>query len=99
MAVQLIDFDPAVQDRLAQTQDSMKGMEKLRFWDNLLSKAQNDPELARFIEEDLISLDSYLGGGSLFTTYGATVRGEGDTTQTVVITILNPNSKDMKSVV
>jgi hypothetical protein len=94
MAVQLIDFDPAIQDRLSQTQDSMKGMEKLRFWDNLLSKAQGDPELARFIEEDLISLDSYLGGGSLFTTYGATVRGEGGTTQKIVIKMLNPNAEE-----
>ena len=94
MAVQLIDFDPAVQDRLSQTQDSMKGMEKLRFWDNLLSKTQNDPELARFIDEDLISLDSYLGGGSLFTTYGATVKGKDGTTQKIVIKMLNPNAEE-----
>lgn len=94
IAVQLYDFDDAVQGRLSQTQDSMKGMEKLRFWDNLLSKTETDPELARFIEEDLISLDSYLGGGSLFTTYGATIKSEGNTTKEVVIKMLNPNAEE-----
>jgi len=94
MAVQLINFEPAVRERLSQTQDSMKGMEKLRFWDNLLSKAQSDPELARLLEEDLISLDSYLGGGSLFTTYGATIRAEDGSSKKVVIKMLNPNAEE-----
>lgn len=94
MAVQLINFEPAVRERLSQTQDSMKGMEKLRFWDNLLSKANGDSELARFLEQDLISLDSYLGGGSLFTTYGATVRSEDGTPKKVVIKMLNPNAEE-----
>ncbi len=94
MAVQVIDFEPAVRERLAQTQDSMQGMEKLRFWDNLLSKAENDPILANFIENDLISLDSYLGGGSLFTTYGATVWGPDGKPQKVVIKMLNPNAEE-----
>lgn len=94
MAVQLINFEPAVRERLSQTQDSMKGMEKLRFWDNLLSKAQSDPELARLLEEDLISLDSYLGGGSLFTTYGATIRAEDGSSKKVVVKMLNPNAEE-----
>lgn len=94
MAVQLINFEPNVRERLSQTQDSMKGMEKLRFWDNLLSKAQGDVELARFLEQDLISLDSYLGGGSLFTTYGATVKSEDGSSKKVVIKMLNPNAEE-----
>lgn len=94
MAVQLIDFDPALQRRLAETQDSMKGLEKLRFWDNLLTKATFDPELQRFINEDLISLDSYLGGGSLFTTYGATVKDSSGESRNVVIKMLNPNAEE-----
>lgn len=94
MAVQLIDFDPAVRERLSKTQDSMHGMEKLRFWDNLLSKARTDVDLANFIENELITLDSYLGGGSLFTTYGATVKGTGGNPRKVVIKMLNPNSEE-----
>lgn len=94
MAVQLIDFEQDVRERLSHTQDSMKGMEKLRFWENLLSKAQGDPELARFLEQDLITLDSYLGGGSLFTTYGATVRGKDGLPKKVVIKMLNPNAEE-----
>ncbi|MFA6814564.1 MAG: M48 family metalloprotease, partial [Patescibacteria group bacterium] len=94
MAVQIKNFSPAVQERLSHTQDSMQGMEKLRFWDNLLSKAENDPQLADFLENDLISLDSYLGGGSLFTTYGATIRGKDGNQQKIVIKMSNPNAEE-----
>ena len=94
MAVQLIDFDESVRERLALTQDSMRGMEKLRFWDNLLTKAQTDPELGEFLEKKLISLDDYLGGGSLFTTYGATIRDADGKPKSVVIKMLNPNAEE-----
>ncbi len=96
MAVQLIQFEKNVQERLSQTQDSMQGMEKLRFWENLVSKADGDAELASFLENDLVTLDSYLGGGSLFTTYGATVWVDkaAGTTKKVVIKMLNPNAEE-----
>ena len=94
MAVQLMDFAPPVKERLAQTQDSMQGVKKLWFWENLLTKAEGDPELARFMEHDLISLDAYLGGGSLFTTYGATVRSKVGGERQVVVKMLNPNAEE-----
>lgn len=94
MAVQLIDFPSQIRDRLADTQDNMKGMEKFRFWENLLAKAEIDPELQNFIDNKLITLDDYLGGGSLFTTYGATIKGENGDTKKVVIKMLNPNAEE-----
>lgn len=98
MAVQIKEFEPAVRERLLKTQDSTKGMDKLRFWDNLLKKADlNEPgadvQLERILREDLISLDKYLGGGSLFTTYGATIRGVDGSPRAVVIKMLNPNAE------
>ena len=80
--------DPATAERVNQTQDSTKGMEKIRFWYNLQLRAEKNKDFKNFLEKDLASLDNYLGGGSLFTTYGATTK-EGEK---IVIKMLNPNA-------
>ena len=95
MAVQLFDFSPEVAERLATTQDSMRGMEKLRFWENLTNKTDRDESIRRLLEEDMVTLDGYLGGGSLFTTYGATMTDEAGGERRVVIKMLNPNAEEM----
>ena len=98
VATQVLDLDPKMRERLQKTQDSMKNQTKLGFWKNMLGRTvkgseEYDPEFASFMENDFISLDEYLGGGSLFTTYAATVKGPNKSTKRVVIKMLNPNSE------
>jgi len=98
MAVQVMDFSPAVRERLAMTQDKMQGQSKLAFWDNMLGrtlegKVQYDPEFATFMRDRFISLDNYLGGGSLFTTYAATIKGENGQPEKVILKMLSPNAE------
>lgn len=98
MAVQVMDFSPAVRERLATTQDKMQGQTKLSFWDNMVGRtiegtANYDPKFAAFMRDKFISLDEYLGGGSLFTTYAATIKGEDGTPERVIIKMLSPNAE------
>jgi len=99
MAVQVMDFSPAVRERLTMTQDKMQGQTKLVFWDNMVGRtiegtANYDPEFATFMKDRFISLDEYLGGGSLFTTYAATIKGEDGKPERVIMKMLSPNAED-----
>lgn len=98
MAVQVMDFSPAVRERLTMTQDKMQGQTKLSFWDNMIGRtiegtANYDPEFATFMKDRFISLDEYLGGGSLFTTYAATIKGEDGKPERVIMKMLSPNAE------
>lgn len=93
LARQLYRFSPEVDARLAQTFDANSGMNKLIFWHNLQKLAQNEGNgAASFINEDLVSIDQFLGGGSLYTTFAAKVEVGGET-HDVVVKMLNPNPK------
>jgi len=97
MAVQIKEFSNEVRDRLSEIQDSIKGQSKLAFWNNLLKRTEPgpeyDPEFAKFFQENFVSLDEYRGGGSLFTTYSATIKDGDSGTKKVVIKMLNPNAE------
>ncbi|MBI2599124.1 M48 family metalloprotease [Candidatus Curtissbacteria bacterium] len=91
LARQLYRFSPEVDARLAQTFDANQGMNKLIFWHNLQKVAQNEGNgAAAFINGNLVSIDQFLGGGSLYTTFAAKVGVDGET-RDVVVKMLNPN--------
>lgn len=88
LATQLHQFSPAVERRLKQTFDSNPGLNKLFLWENIFKLTEGDPEFKKFIEG--LEINDYLGGGSLYTVYDATVK---DTGQEIVLKILNPNAQ------
>lgn len=92
LARQLHKFSEPVAKRLDQTFDANPGQNKLMFWENLHRVAEQDPEVKQFLEEKLISLEGYLGGGSLYTTYGAVIKGDNGEPRKVVLKMLNPNA-------
>ena len=93
ISVQVKSFPEEVKDRLSKTQDSMRGQTKLSFWENLVKRAEYEPEITKLINGELVSLDEYKGGGSLFTTYAATVKDKDHKERKVVIKMLNPNAE------
>lgn len=92
LARQLYSFSPAIDRRLSNSFDARPGLNKLLFWENLdrLAKRNNGVYRA-FIENELVSVDNFLGGGSLNTTYKATVKREDGTTQDIALKMKNPN--------
>lgn len=102
LARQLIQFSPPIDRRLARSLDRMHGLNKLLFWENVLKLVQdgkagrlgegtNATELVDFFEKRLITLDEYLGGGSLYTTYAATVLNDQGEPVNAVVKMLRPN--------
>lgn len=94
IARQLHKFSEPVARRLDQSFDANPGLNKLLFWENLyrIAEQKGGEEIKQFIEEKLISIDNYLGGGSLYTTYGAVIKGENGEPRKVVLKMLNPNA-------
>lgn len=92
LAKQLYHFSPAVEKRLSRSLDSNPGLQKLFVWENLYTQMQDDPKLAKFMNERVISINEYLGGGSLFTTLAITIKDAEGQPQPAVIKILNPNA-------
>jgi len=90
---QLYHFSPEVDRRLADSFDARKGLSKLLFWENLekIVRDGKNPELTDLIENRMISLDKFLGGGSLNTTFAATIKNPDGTTRKTVVKMLNPN--------
>ncbi len=95
LATQLQDFSPEVNRRLAHSLDSNAGLNKLLFWHNLDKFAQTDPEVAQFVQDRLIRVGQYLGGGSLNTTYEAFIRTDDGEERRVVLKMLSPNAKSV----
>lgn len=101
LMTQLFPLSSEMHERLSQSFDSNPGLNKLLFWENLYRRveiAKSDPqyqEQARFITDQLITLDSYLGGGSLYTTYGAVAKDRNGDIKRTVVKMLNPNAAYM----
>lgn len=68
--------DPAIDRRMALSFDANPGMDKFRFFRALSSAARQDEGLQTFLRTRLIGFDKKLGGGSMATTYRATVLSE-----------------------
>jgi hypothetical protein len=88
LAVQLHNFSPRLERRLSESLDGNPGMEKLRFLENTYVHAEKDPELQEFLKGCYIG--DYLGGGSLFTTYGGKKEIDGQVEE-LVLKVANPN--------
>lgn len=92
LARQLHRFPENVDKRLSQAFDARPGLSKLLFWENLVKMSQNGNGVKAFTDR-LVSLDGYLGGGSLYTTFAGTVKNANGTTSEVAIKMLNPNQE------
>lgn len=95
-ARQVYKFSPDVSRRLAEAFDANRGLNKLLFWENLIKLLRNENELLEFFRENkLVSIDEYLGGGSLYTTYAARIQSsqDSDEERKVVFKMLNPNAE------
>lgn len=92
LARQLHRFPEAVDKRLSQAFDARPGLSKLLFWENLLKMSQNGNGVKAFTDR-LVTLDGYLGGGSLYTTFAGTVKNTDGTTSQVAVKMLNPNQE------
>ncbi|MEI6886651.1 MAG: hypothetical protein WCK31_00255, partial [bacterium] len=93
IAVQMIDFPPEILDRLSRTQDSVKANGKGEFWMNLVERSASELELGNIVNAEGFRIDSYLGGGSLFTTYSAEITDKDGVKRQAVIKTLNPNAE------
>jgi len=90
LASQFYRFDEETSKQVAEAFDSNHGLNKLLFWENIWRLKEKEPSVKEFLD-NLVSLDEYLGGGSLYTTYGAVIRtDEGE--KEVVFKMLNPNA-------
>lgn len=89
LATQFHSFPPALERRLSDTFDANPGMEKLRFWKNLYKLAKGNEEIRQYLQR--ITLGDYLGGGSLQTTYGATLDAGTPNERQVIVKMKNPN--------
>lgn len=89
LASQFLTFSESVNRRLSETFDSNPGMDRLMFWENLNNLAQRDTAVEAFLQR--IKLGEYLGGGSLQTTYGATLTEEDGSERKVIVKRKNPN--------
>ncbi|MFZ2882577.1 MAG: M48 family metalloprotease, partial [Candidatus Moraniibacteriota bacterium] len=89
-SVEMMDFKPEVQERLASCLDSNVLVNKLIFWENLLTRFQNgDQEVIEYIK-NIDRIGKKAGAGSLFTTYFATLKNPPG--KEVVVKLLNPNA-------
>lgn len=89
LTTQFEQLPPLLEKRLSQSFDSNHGMEKLRFWMNLDKIASENPDIKDFVSK--IQLGSYLGGGSLQTTYQARYTSGDGVESDVVLKLKNPN--------
>lgn len=85
-------FPDLVEARLQSVMDTNPGISKGLFMDNFLKQSERLPELQEFIENKLVTIDEYLGGGSLYTTFAATIHDEDGQFKKVAIKMLNPNA-------
>lgn len=90
---QTMRFSPAIDERLSQSFDARKGMDKLRFWHNLEILSEKDEAIKNFVENELIEVGDYLGGGSLFTTYEALAHGKDGLQEKIVVKMLDANAE------
>lgn len=93
LASQLLDLTPEINLRLSRCLDANPGLSKLHFWHNLDNFMSSEPEVAKFMNEKVIRIGEYLGGGSLNTTFEAFIRTDDGGEKRVVIKMLNPNAK------
>lgn len=94
LTTQFYDFPPALGKRLSDAFDSNPGLNKMLFWENLnklaLDKAEKeDLSVEGYLQR--ITLGSYLGGGSLQTTYSAILDAGTPQERQVIIKLKNPN--------
>lgn len=87
---QMMQFSPAVEARLSRSLDAQPGLDKVWFWENLYVLASQDPKIREFLAK--VKLGDYLGGGSLYTTYSATLEENGRSEE-IVLKMLNPNTE------
>ncbi|MFA6350198.1 MAG: ATP-binding protein, partial [Candidatus Omnitrophota bacterium] len=71
---QYVDIPAQMQDRFLDVYDSSEGQDKFSFMDTLFEIAKSNPIVRKFVEEDLVSVNEKLGGGSILTVYKVTVR-------------------------
>ncbi|TAM35468.1 hypothetical protein EPN54_06130, partial [bacterium] len=96
---QYLPLSPEYQDRFRDVYDAAEGQDKFTAWDTILKVSELDQEVAKFIEEDLVSIDETLGGGSIVTVFSDTVRNRDldgnlmEGTHKEVLKIRNPNAE------
>ncbi len=97
---QIIDVGVESEERLSEMNDANPGQSKFTAFMTLEREAQHDPEIQKFLEEDLVYIDKRIGGGSLVTVYRILVRKRNENGQIVhgkyqikVLKILNPNAE------
>lgn len=89
LTAQFHKFTLAVARRLSDTFDRNPGLNKLLFWENLHKLSLEDPDIGEFMQH--IKLGTYLGGGSLQTTYSAEYTGDNGETKQIIVKMKNPN--------
>ncbi len=83
VAGQYLPLSPEYQARFRDVYDAMEGQDKFTVFETLTKVAEHNPAVKKFIDEDLVSIDELLGGGSIVTVYAVTVRNR-DTRGNVV---------------
>lgn len=94
LATQFYSFPPALENRLSETFDANPGLNKLLFWENLNKLALDKAEKGDVSTEEYlqrITLGTYLGGGSLQTTYAAILDTGTPEERQVIVKLKNPN--------
>ncbi len=91
-ASQFYTFSPELDKRLSETFDSNPGMNRFVFWENLNKLTTDNPdniELEDFLQR--MRLGEYKGGGSLQTSYAATLTMDDGKEKPIIIKRKNPN--------
>lgn len=86
----LCDLDKGMEKRFSSAFDRNKGMNGLVFWENIYKLHKDDEKIKEFIDNQLLEINKYIGGGSLQTTRAAKVLVDKNS-KDAVLKMLNPN--------
>lgn len=90
---QYIELDPEYQEKFREVYDSNPGQSKYTAFSTIERLAKTDEETRVFLEDELVSIDEKLGGGSIMTTFKITTRDASGKLKHEVLKIKNPNAE------
>ncbi|HOW27290.1 MAG TPA: TerC/Alx family metal homeostasis membrane protein [Elusimicrobiota bacterium] len=94
---QYVAIPPEYEENFSHAYDQSPAMGKMEIYSNLKKIAKTDPDIRKFLDENLVEIGDQLGGGSIFTVYLATVKYPDEkgqwTERQTVLKLRNPNAE------
>ena len=88
-----IDLPPQFEEPFSEVYDSNPGQSKFSAFSTIESLAQTDEVTRRYLDDELVSIDERIGGGSIMTAFKVTSRNEAGELVREVLKVKNPNAE------